>query len=358
MDFKINKLPLMMMKTDYKSAYKYVMYSLILISLISIISVGFQEGIAYSIKIILIIITSVFVARETEILFITHNQNIFRKQAKEQIKETYPMITGLILALIIPIGTPIFVVVIASFISIFIGKMVFGGFSYNPFNPAIIGRIFIALSFEPLINNNLNKGLTNYLLIKIFNVSEINTSTLNEVSSYAFSFNTSLGNIGDIGFVLLIVIALVLVFKNLVSLINIVLPISIFTIIIYIVTKDINYTILLLATNSVLFCLVYLANDPITSPISNYGRVIYSTIIGVTSAVMIYLGNANSAILYAILFANMFVPLINSNTLKLKINADIKTLKLIILVLIVVAFTTVLINITSNETAKIVGELL
>ncbi len=359
MELKINKLPLAMMKVDYKTAAKLVIYSLLLISMIATISSAISLGIAYAIKIVLIIITAVVVARETEILFITHNQKIFRAEAKAQLNETYPIITGLILALIIPVGTPIYVVGVGTFIAIFIGKMVFGGFSYNPFNPAIIGRIFIALSWESLLSNTLNKGLTNYLLIEMFSLETIeNTSALSYVD-YAFKFDNVYGNIGDIGFIPLLVIAAFLVYKKVFNLINILLPITIFTTIIFVIIKDIEVTLLALTSNSILFCLMYLANDPITTPLSNYGRIVYASIIGVTATVMIYLGTTQTAILYAILFANMFVPLINSKTLKLKLKFDLPTAKVVGLALLLVIVTTLLINVTSQESvATVMGGIL
>ena len=56
-------------------------------------------------------------------------------------------LTGLILALSLPWSAPFYVPVIASFIAIALGKMVFGGLGMNLFNPAMVGRAFVMLSF-------------------------------------------------------------------------------------------------------------------------------------------------------------------------------------------------------------------
>ncbi len=353
MDIKINKLPLAFMKCPYEKAIIYVRNTLLLISLLAIVS-SLTVSIVYAVKTILIIATSVFVTRETEILYLTHDKKIKRAEAKEITKQTYPMITGLIYALILPVGTPIYVVAVGAFIAIFIGKMVFGGFSYNPFNPAIIGRLFVTLSWPLLLTNELNEGLVNFLLSKLN--GDISVFNPTNIGSYAFEFNNIFGNIGDIGFVALIFVMVFLLIKRVINPISTLLPILVFVVVIFSVTADISKTLELVISNSMLFCLTYLASDPFTTPVSSYGRIVYGLIIGLTSSVMIYLGTSQIGIVYAILFANLFVPFINSTTLKIRLNNKPKVVKLVAVSLVVLVLTIVTISISSTEVISKVGE--
>ncbi len=357
MELKTNKLPFAFMKTKYEDASKYTLTALYIIAGYAIILSLFNgpSGIAYTIKIIVNIVISIIVAKETEILYLTHNNNIYRKEALEITKTTKPIITGLILALILPVGTPIYIVAIAAFISIFIGKMVFGGFSYNPFNPALIGKLFVSISWGTIVNNEFSSGIFNYILTTVFKLpitSEI--TTLN----YITGFNID-ENIGDVG---LIVLALVFVYLAIKKVVNINTTITILTtifLITFIITKDIEVSLLAVLSNSVLFSAIFLVNDPVTTPYSNYGKIVYAIICALTATVILQLGNATTAIFYAILFANLFVPLINSNMLKIKFAKNKQTIKLIVITIIAIVVTTYLIMITQDTvTASSIGGIL
>ncbi len=357
MELKINRLPLAFMKCSYEKAAKYIIYSLLFISFVSLLF-ALTVSYVYAIKVVLIIATAVFVTRETEILFLTHDKKIARSEAKEIIKQTYPIITGLIYALLLPIGTPLYVVAVGAFVAIFVGKMIFGGFSYNPFNPAIIGILFVSLSWPLVLTNNLNEGLVNYLLSTLTDTTSF--SQYYDMKIIFVGFNQFYVNIGDIGFPFFCLIGALLMIMRIINPINVIVPMLTFFIAIFSVTKDIEYTTTMLVTNSMLFCLIYLANDPFTTPLSNYGKVIYGVIIGLTSAVMIYLGSVFTGIVYAILFANLFVPLINSLTIKTKFKDINKVIKLVVISLIVIATTVVTINVAASQTEETseVGERL
>ncbi|MDR2885037.1 MAG: RnfABCDGE type electron transport complex subunit D, partial [Deferribacteraceae bacterium] len=57
------------------------------------------------------------------------------------------LLTGLLLAMNLPPELPLWIAVIGSFVSIVVAKMVFGGLGGNPFNPALVGRVFVLISF-------------------------------------------------------------------------------------------------------------------------------------------------------------------------------------------------------------------
>ena len=90
--------------------------------------------------IIFILISPLFC---TLLEYIYYKFIIRKKDAYDIVKNSYPYITGLILSLILPINTPILVLLIGCVIAIFIGKIIYGGIGKNIFNPALVGTIFI-----------------------------------------------------------------------------------------------------------------------------------------------------------------------------------------------------------------------
>ncbi len=76
------------------------------------------------------------------------------KKVKERMKTSFPLIPGVILALMLPVYTPIWVLLFGCFVSVFIGKVVFGGFGHNIFNPALLGYAVIKATLMGVINAN------------------------------------------------------------------------------------------------------------------------------------------------------------------------------------------------------------
>ena len=76
------------------------------------------------------------------------------KDLRNYLTNSYSFIPGLFLSLILPISTPISILILGAFVSSIIGKMLFGGFGNNVFNPALIGRLFIISTYAIVISNN------------------------------------------------------------------------------------------------------------------------------------------------------------------------------------------------------------
>ncbi len=315
MELKINKLPFAFVNVPYEKTVNVINKVLILILVVAAISTISQgiDSIGYIIKIVLITLTSLIVCKETEILYLTHKEKIYRSQAKDLLKQSNPYTTALILSLILPIQTPIYIVAVASFVAILIGKMVFGGFSYNPFNPALIGKLFVTVSW-PVAITSFDSGYVNYILNKIFDFSNSNVTT---------------NIIGDVYSIILVIafIGLVLT-KHIKAITTVVVLLVIFTLS-FIVLKDIGDSVSLMLTNSVLFASIFLINDPVTSPFSNFGKLSYSLIIAISASVILLIGKSETAIFYAILFAQLFVPMLNKSHIKTKIGINKQSVKLV-----------------------------
>ena len=105
---------------------------------------------------ILMIIVGIVTSYLSEALYI----KIFNKKSiKDTIRETsksFAVIPGLFLALVLPANTPLYLVCFGAFTGSVIGKMIFGGFGNNIFNPALIGYLMVSASYQGLVGSYLN----------------------------------------------------------------------------------------------------------------------------------------------------------------------------------------------------------
>ena len=125
------------------------------------------------VKAILIYVVSIAVALVTETIWaLIHKNNVL-----EHLKNSFPLVTAIILALTLPVGTPLYVVGIASFIAIFFGKLVYGGFGQNIFNPALVGRVVVHLAYANDLIAAINSGFFSYVCHPDLFLNHIQTLT-------------------------------------------------------------------------------------------------------------------------------------------------------------------------------------
>jgi Na+-translocating ferredoxin:NAD+ oxidoreductase subunit D len=107
-----------------------------------------------------------------------------KTEYKAFLEQSYSMLPGLFLALTLPLNTPLSIVIVGSFIASIIGKMIFGGFGNNIFNPALIGRLFVMSAYGI---NIINSGgyLNAYEVDTIAKATPLsNVSVINGIGTY------------------------------------------------------------------------------------------------------------------------------------------------------------------------------
>lgn len=345
MEVKINKLPLAFIKGDIDDlTHKF--YIILILLAIASISLSFAFGFAYTIKSVLIFLVAVIVARETEILFLTHRHSILRTEAKEMIKITKPEITGLIIAFLVPVGTPLFVVLIGTFVAIFIGKMVFGGYSYNIFNPALVGFVFIFIAWPALLTTGFVTSLENNLIEVLIGV-DLSTALMTPLDHFAqvgfISYSNTMPTItqllftvqaGNLASVPVIVYFLVMLYAGFMKIIDLKVTFAIlcsaFLVALLVglnYDQSINYALFHVLSGSLIFVAIFMATDPFTSAYSTVGKIVIGVIVGSLVILIRMLGDYPDSAMFALLFANLFIPFINKKTVSLKLNLDNKVLK-------------------------------
>jgi electron transport complex protein RnfD len=229
------------------------------------------------------------------------------------------VLTGVLLAFNLPSNLPIWMVVIGALVAIGIAKMSFGGLGNNPFNPALIGRVFLLISFpvamttwpvvEPLSMKYLDAetGATALAAMK-----EGSAITVSHLDMFLGKMGGSLGEVSAIA--LLIGLAYMLIRKIITWHIpvSILLTVAVFSGIMHAVNPEMYISPLThLLTGGLMLGAIFMATDYVTSPMTPRGMWIYGVGIGILTVVIRTWGSYPEGVSFAILIMNGFTPLIN-----------------------------------------------
>lgn len=235
------------------------------------------------------------------------------------------VLTGILLAMNLPASLPLWIVIIGALIAIGVAKMSFGGLGNNPFNPALVGRVFLLISFPvqmttwPINNNAVDAttGATPLALIKAGLKSGTPVSDImKELPTYSDLFIGNIGgSLGEISVVLLLIGFIFMLFKKIISWhipVSVIGSIFIFTGILWLINPDQNINpVYHILTGGVMLGAIFMATDMVTSPMSKLGQLIFGVGIGVITVSIRVWGAYPEGISFAILIMNAFTPLIN-----------------------------------------------
>lgn len=221
--------------------------------------------------------------------------------------------SGLIYALILPDSTPWFVVMIGAVFGVVFGKLIFGGLGQNIFNPAALGRVFIVVSFGTLMSFDVAvdavSGATPLGIINdnIFSLEVLNIYSIKDL----FTGMAIPGSIGETSVILILLGGLYLAFR---TSFEVRIPLAyIGTVAILAASvalfKGISYEYVLfhVFSGGLLFGAVFMATDPITSPITMPGRIYFGFALGFLTFIIRIFGAYPEGVMFAILIMNMFV---------------------------------------------------
>ena len=240
------------------------------------------------------------------------------------------LVTGLLLALNLPSNIPLLPVIIGSLVAIGVAKMTFGGLGNNPFNPALVGRVFMLISFPVQMTSwpipagfstgytDAATGATPLAIIKEgLNNGESISQLMDKVPT---SLNMLLGNmsgsIGEISALALLIGMVYMLFKKIITWhipVSIIGSIAVFTALLWIIDPESNADPLFhILAGGVLIGAIYMATDYVTSPMNPKAMLIYGCGIGVITVIIRVWGAYPEGISFAILIMNAFVPLMNT----------------------------------------------
>ena len=230
-------------------------------------------------------------------------------------------LTGLLLAFNLPSNIPVWMVIIGSLVAIGIAKMSFGGLGNNPLNPALVGRVFLLISFpvamtswpRPLpLNMNYTDAITAATPLALLKGQFV------EIPKTVDLFLGNMGgSIGEISALALLIGFAFLLIKKIITWhipISILLTVFIFTGILNFVNPEIYLMtpIFHLLTGGLMLGSIFMATDYATSPMTTRGMLIYGVGIGIITVIIRIFGAYPEGVSFAILIMNGFTPLINN----------------------------------------------
>lgn len=235
-------------------------------------------------------------------------------------------LTGLLLALNLPANIPVWMIIIGSLIAIGVGKLSFGGLGNNPFNPALVGRVFLLISFpvdmttwpvvKPLTTAYLDAATGATPLAMIKEASKNGTMGDLDLPSLANMFvGNMMGSIGEISALALLAGLVYLMWRKIITWhipISILATVFIFAGILHLADPNVYVAPMAhLLTGGLMLGAIFMATDYVTSPMNPRGMLIYGVGIGILTVVIRTFGAYPEGISFAILIMNGFTPLIN-----------------------------------------------
>ena len=257
-------------------------------------------------------------------IFETLFKLIKTKNIKETLKNTYSIFPGLFLGLILPLNTPLTIVILGSLVAT-ITKIIFGGFGKNKLNPELVAKLLIIILFSSTI---ISKGgyLNTYEQTKFTNTPLLNASTINGIGNYETLvrpygrlLNIFIGNVpGTVGETSALLCILALIYLSYFKVIKWKIPVTyVLTVfaITYVIggTSDLGiwYPLFQIFTGGLMFSAVFLASDPVTSPVTPIGQILYGIFLGILTVIIRYLTPFPEAAFISILIMNALVVILD-----------------------------------------------
>ena len=262
-------------------------------------------------------------------LIINLIMDCFKKEMKKflyYLKQLHPIFPGLFIGLVLPYRTPIYLLVAAALIATIVGKILFGGFGKNILNPALVGCIIIMYFFGASISN-IGGYYNAYELDAISSATPLsNAKVHNYYSDYNtmikpygditdFAVGTIPGSLGETSSLLIICafiyLALTKTIKSHIT-ISYICTVYILTLVLGLINgAETWFPLFHMLSGGLLFGAVFMATDPVTSPIETRGGIIYGILLGLLTTIIRFTSSYPEGVMISILILNIFVPLID-----------------------------------------------
>ena len=239
------------------------------------------------------------------------------------------ILTGLLLGFNLPSNLPVWIIVLGALFAIGVGKMTFGGLGQNPFNPALVGRCFLLVSFPAQMTSWPKVGqLTSYLdaetgatplAIMKEAIKSGDASVLDQLPS---SLDLFLGNhpdgagaMGEVCALALLLGLAYMLWKKIITWhipVSIICTVFVLAALMHVANPAYADPFAVIFSGGLMLGAIFMATDYVTSPMTAKGQLIYGVAIGVLTVAIRYFGAYPEGMSFAILIMNAFTPLINN----------------------------------------------
>ena len=297
-----------------------IMYGVV----VALIPAMFMGVYLFGFRALVVVLVSVVAGMATEAI----TQRIMGRKAT--IADGSAMVTGILLALNLPPTVPWWLVVVGSAIAIVIGKQIYGGLGYNPFNPALVARVILLISFPvqmttwvkpgPLFSRTIDAVTTATPL------GEMKTHLMVKGTLEGFAmgdlWDPFVGNIGgcigETSVIALLIGAGFLLYRGYITWhipVTFVGTVFILSGLFWLINPD-RYMnpVFHILTGGLMLGAFYMATDMVTSPITNRGMMVFGVGCGVITMIIRLFGGYPEGVSYSILLMNAATPLIDRYT--------------------------------------------
>lgn len=259
-------------------------------------------------KAALLIAISVASAVLTEFLF----EKICKK--KVTVGDFSAAVTGLLLALNLPVSVPWWIPAVGSAFAVLVVKMLFGGLGQNFMNPALAGRCFLLISFTSIMTNFECAAYTGPTPLASLKAGE-------GVNVMDMIVGRTAGTIGETSMIAIVIGACILILAGIIDLkvpgsylVSFVLFAALFATLSGRTVTG-SWVSAQLAGGGLMLGAFFMATDYVTRPITKKGQYVYGVILGFLTAVFRIFGASAEGVSYAIILGNLLVPLIEKYTM-------------------------------------------
>jgi electron transport complex protein RnfD len=291
---------------------------------VSVIYYFVSYGANYGLHALLLLAASLVTALVCESIF----AKVKKKDIKSFVTHNFSWVTCLILVMMVPISTPVYVIIVATVFAVAVARLMFGGFGNNIFNPAGVGRAVIFASFSGSAVSSLMTSSTPATVLNgsfkwMPGTADALNSFLNYIGGWgSLFFGTYAGAIGETFSLLILIAGIYLIWRNVIDWrIPVVYLGTIFVITSIVAMLEgidswngipgfIWYPLIHLLTGGVIFGAVFMLTDPVTIPTMPQGRVFFAMMAAVITVLIRLKGNYPEGCLFSILIMNTFTPLI------------------------------------------------
>lgn len=275
----------------------------------------------FGIRALLILLVSTLTCAVTEFLYL----RLMKKQQEPY--ECSAIVTGMLIGMNMPATVPLWIPVVGSVFAILVVKQVFGGLGQNFMNPALGARCFLFLCYAERMNTfeipkKVGNAVLNYGAASLDGISGATPlaalkagETINLFDAF---FGFTGGVIGETSAAMLLLGAAYLVYRKVISLripVMYLVSFSVFVLLCGGHGFDFYYLACELCTGGLMLGAFFMATDYVTSPITKGGQVIFGLLLGVLTGLFRIYGNNAEGVSYAIIIANLLVPLIEKMTM-------------------------------------------
>ena len=252
-------------------------------------------------------------------------------KVKPTIDDGSAILTGVLLAFNLPSNLPFWIIIIGALVAIGIAKLTFGGIGNNPFNPAIVGRVFLLISFPVQMTSwplpfqhsyvDATTGATPLAIMKhhLGDLPDAGSMLLGTIG----------GSLGEVSAIALILGGLFLLYRRIISWhipVTMICTVMVFTFLLSFFSPDTyfaipgstrletaaNYSLFHLLSGGLLLGAFFMATDYVTSPMTHKGQVMYAAGIGIITVLIRVFGVYPEGVSFGIFIMNGVTPLINT----------------------------------------------